>query len=341
MIGGLQSKFERKEWCDIVKAELIIWVILGHSYLWFNGIANWFHMPLFFIISGYLLKLPTTDYRVWIKRKAKRLLIPWIFFTILWWFSNGDIRIESFLRMAFYNFIYGGRNVRAYGVSWFATCLFLSLVVFSFIECKIKGKNKKIVLYSLFFCLAYLETYTVIPYDYIPHDFCFPWNADVCLMAVPYVAVGYYGKGIVDRIYCFMKNSKLIIITVNVGFSAVILIGCLAYYYGHYDMFVMKYSRYAYPIDAILIPVAAGYILLLLSVIFEKLKCVYILKKYLIRIGQSSYYIMWTHILVREHIMIPIFGETYSVLLWILLSSICGVLCLYISTLMSARLAPP
>lgn len=43
---------------DILKGILILLVVLGHSRVKFSHVIFWFHMPLFFIVSGYLLDIP-------------------------------------------------------------------------------------------------------------------------------------------------------------------------------------------------------------------------------------------------------------------------------------------
>lgn len=78
---------KREMWCDIFKALLIISVVVGHSWIPYTEIIFWFHMPLFFVISGYTLKyrFPAKNHiKDWIKRKTKRFMIPYFF----WFFVS-------------------------------------------------------------------------------------------------------------------------------------------------------------------------------------------------------------------------------------------------------------
>lgn len=43
-------------------------------------------------------------------------------------------------------------------------------------------------------------------------------------------------------------------------------------------------------------------------------------------IGKASLVIMYTHLLIRDYIMIPIYGEDYSVMLWTFIACIGGIL---------------
>ena len=74
-------------------------VILGHSANGLTVSAGWyaftkewiylFHMPLFFLISGYLLAhrgyLHGRSYRTFVLEKSKRLLLPYLFWNLLFW----------------------------------------------------------------------------------------------------------------------------------------------------------------------------------------------------------------------------------------------------------------
>ena len=71
---------QRNQSIDIAKAVGIILMVVGH----FNGLPLWFekwifsfHMPLFFILSGYLFK-PKTEIQV-IKGGIKSLVWPYIY----------------------------------------------------------------------------------------------------------------------------------------------------------------------------------------------------------------------------------------------------------------------
>ena len=68
---------ERLGWIDTVKGIGIICVMFGHLGIEIvDRIVFTFHMPLFFLISGYFLNV---NLRLWefVKEKAKRLLIPY------------------------------------------------------------------------------------------------------------------------------------------------------------------------------------------------------------------------------------------------------------------------
>ena len=70
---------ERKEWADVAKAFAIIAVIIGHTSEIpdiLSRIIFSFHMPLFFILSGYFTK-DCVNLRKATSKDAKNLLLPY------------------------------------------------------------------------------------------------------------------------------------------------------------------------------------------------------------------------------------------------------------------------
>lgn len=140
---------ERNHILDILRGIAILFVILGHitripelqTYIW------GFHLPLFFVISGYLFdKNKYNSTKQFIVKKTKSLLIPYAFFyivTFLYW-----ILIERNIRGGEYSIInqligliYGKYSLDYMGFNgalWFIPCLFSIEVIYWFIS-KIKS----------------------------------------------------------------------------------------------------------------------------------------------------------------------------------------------------------
>ena len=95
----------REKWVDDVKVIACILVVLGHFfqsmtkanilpendlYQWFNTTIYYFHVPLFFICSGYLYQKysKVNDFKSWKKNVAKKALalgVPYVTFTTATW----------------------------------------------------------------------------------------------------------------------------------------------------------------------------------------------------------------------------------------------------------------
>ena len=101
----MERKIQREIWIDNVKVVACILVVLGHFfqsmtksnilpendlYKWFNQTIYYFHVPLFFICSGYLYqKLSVVnDVHSWGRNVLKKLLvlgIPYFTFSLATW----------------------------------------------------------------------------------------------------------------------------------------------------------------------------------------------------------------------------------------------------------------
>ena len=95
----------REKWVDDVKVIACILVVLGHFfqsmtkvnilpendlYKWFNTTIYYFHVPLFFICSGYLYQKysKVNDFTSWKKNVTKKVLalgVPYVTFTTATW----------------------------------------------------------------------------------------------------------------------------------------------------------------------------------------------------------------------------------------------------------------
>lgn len=82
----------RESGVDVLKGIAIVLVVLGHviQYNTNDYLENslWrfiysFHMPLFFAISGYLIHKKSNIDHMWILKRFKRLMVPFIFWTIV------------------------------------------------------------------------------------------------------------------------------------------------------------------------------------------------------------------------------------------------------------------
>lgn len=82
------SPTTRLTWVDIAKGLAIILVIIGHTAP-FGSIARntifSFHMPLFFLLSGYCTKQILGPYKIWnhIGKRCWKLFVPLAFIIIV------------------------------------------------------------------------------------------------------------------------------------------------------------------------------------------------------------------------------------------------------------------
>lgn len=123
----------------------MILVVIGHSditldfkNLWIFKWAYTFHMPLFFLISGFLFaytnpKGAVLNYKAFIIKKTKRLLVPYIFVSsIIFIIKSLLINTEqmqhplSFSLHSYFDMLF----IHSVGFTWFLPALFVTFLIF-------------------------------------------------------------------------------------------------------------------------------------------------------------------------------------------------------------------
>ncbi|OVE67762.1 hypothetical protein CCS79_12460 [Clostridium diolis] len=273
----------RISYIDIFKGILIITVVLGHATN-STRIVFWFHMPLFFVISGLLYEEPDEIFK-WIIKKTKRYLIPCIFyFGLVSIFILHDMSVKNIIK-----FVYGGRIIG--NVWWFTTCLLLTLIILTVLV-KRTSKKASILIIVVCYIIGILESNLFILKDNIKfYSYInFPWNLDVCLISLIYLSIGYFGKEYIAKIPYKIKKEKLLFSSIAM---IIIIIVKLFDYLNIYNFELdMKYSHYTNPILVVIVPICFGYLFLLVSFYLDKTP----LKKILSQIGRDSMAIMYLHV---------------------------------------------
>ena len=183
-------KKKRIEWIDVAKGIAIILVMIGHYVSFGSQIRNFifaFHMPLFFILSGYTFKFLDDKKEILKKTKKEiiRFLLPAFFLTIigqiiikLFWNWNNLSYKASFL-LALKRILWGngvdydwkGIHFYALGMPWFLITLVIAKLI-----CNYLGKDKlKLVLILMFLGVFLGNQIKVI------------WNLDLVLVALIYI----------------------------------------------------------------------------------------------------------------------------------------------------------
>ena len=126
---------------DIFKGLLIVLVVVGHyDSSIMHDVLFLFHMPLFFVISGLLLKKECLIEIKYIKTKIQNLMIPYFVYLII------DLSLirRDFASGTLIRALWGGRAVT--GVYWYITCFLFTLFLLSVLIKKISDKMSKILI---------------------------------------------------------------------------------------------------------------------------------------------------------------------------------------------------
>lgn len=227
---------------DILKGFGIIFVLVGHS---MGGIVHnfiySFHIPLFFLVSGYLYK--QRPFKEQVKKDWSRLMIPFFFVEIC--ITIGALLLEPLenphiiqpakaLEMLFYgnggaenhHKIWG--NFAGVGSVWFLPALFWGKMVTNLLS---KYSLRTMLVLSFLICVI-----AVVVGHYLVLPFCFFQG----LTSVVFICIGYYAS---RSNYVSVNKGKKEKILWSVLFAFWL---CVAFF-PVFDMYQMRWKLYVIP----------------------------------------------------------------------------------------------
>lgn len=264
---------KRLDYLDVVKGFGIILVVLGHIYAWNPSInrgivVTWiysFHMPLFFIVSGILIKYKNNfNTKSFIISRVKNILIPYIIFSL----CNALVKIilygfniNAFILDIIYTFTLIGVDM------WFLQALFLAEVLFILFKNNIKNRYIRILFISILFIFSLFITKE--------NRFALQFVSRV-FISLGFVTIGYYSYEMLNKV-----NIPLLGLVTLLGIQII-----LSKYNGFVDLNNLVFnSRVLYILDSIL-----GAITIIL--IFKKIN---LNNKFIKYCGMNSLLIFVTH----------------------------------------------
>ena len=237
----------RFDYLDIAKGIGIILVVWAHIML--VGVSHRiiyaFHMPLFFFISGMLFnKDKFTSLGQFLKQRAKRLLVPYFFYSVATWCMWAAFRffrhdeVNSYFMPLLQTLIAQGSGefIVHNSALWFIPCLFAVEIMY-FLFCK---ANEWVTL-ALCFVTAGIGALLVYLYgsDYL---FLLPWNLDAAFFALPFYGVANAMRRHLshEKLMNIVKDNRFIVSTIVAAFY--IFMSHLAMQYGECSMGSSSYN---------------------------------------------------------------------------------------------------
>lgn len=242
----------RIEWLDIARAISIILVVLGHSSTskYLVTYIYSFHLPLFFVISGYLFTQKEMSCLNYMKNRAKTILVPYFVFSFLTYFiyiaiyavsSNKTKYPYSIVLKQLAGIFYSNGTIWMdfnYTI-WFLTCMFIVQLMFFLIMKYIKNNFQLVGILVASSIVGYLGSV------FMPVRL--PWSIDVAFTAIVFYGAGYLLRNNIHKVKNILNidelsiKSCLIIITICCGIN--IYFGNLN---GRIDMNNNYYNHYIY-----------------------------------------------------------------------------------------------
>ena len=185
-------------WVDTAKGIGLLCVILGHLHI--PLVDTWvyfFHMPLFFFLSGFVFSGRKYDFPTFLKKKVKSLVVPYFVLgggIFLFWCALYALEgrpVGDYWEM--------GKSFLVqehYWTVWFLACLFLTEVLYYGIHRFFGGKPLIAGAVSAAVCAFGLLRYRL-------GWGSLPWNLDVALVAQFFFHAGFCFRGIEPKLARF------------------------------------------------------------------------------------------------------------------------------------------
>ena len=290
-VNSKQLKF-----LNIAKGIGILLVVFGHIIQGDNFLCYViysFHMPLFFIVSGfmesYIYSRKNISIFEYYTKKIQGLFIPYILYSLLYMIYD-VIRLAFFHRINIkYIVINVFKTISFYGISvlWFLITLFMASLINKAINCKLKSKWFKILVYACILIFSFLFSYIINEVTWF-HNHRF---LKLALINIPRTGIGC----------CFLKIGSLFkyvyfryLIGFKINFICFVLaftiIGLLAPLNGFVDLHEVVFNNvFIYFCTSILGTIGV----LSLSIMIERISY---LSKVFEEYGKNSLLIMTTHL---------------------------------------------
>ena len=266
----------RKKEFDILKGILIILVVVGHTELKIPYINPfWFHMPAFFIVTGYLTKQWTSIKKLTLMnrhellQKTAKYILPYFSYSF---FLYIIFRPESILKNTLRVLYAGANNTTIYSFPfWYINALFIATLIYGSIN---SSNTKKIITLVIFWTLIHTDLFrNIIP---IP----LPWSIDNALAATIFLFIGDLAKNIQ------YKKWHLLFLLIPILF-----IICNEYFHLNYQI-NMKSMTFDHLFLDLIVPVTFTYLLYILSININRIKGINTTLSY---IGKYCMTIYFTH----------------------------------------------
>lgn len=216
--GGTRYSF-----IDILKGIGIILMVLGHMHYRkiIEKFIYGFHMPLFFLVSGYLYKQPQNLFG-YVKRKTYALIVPYFIVGLLYCILDGILTGNSAVLLGLKGvFVTTTYNQPIESSLWFLPALFWINLIYAWID-------KAIV--HLKWKMALVTGVTIIGCEWTVFFHYLPWAMNSALSALGFFAIGHWFRVCGEvKLYHIMERTKfetfrLICVGLAFGSGALILL---------------------------------------------------------------------------------------------------------------------
>lgn len=266
----------RLKFIDFCKGLGILAVVIGHVFSgkMLIGFLYFWHMPLFFFLTGYLHKM-RSDWRLFASNKLKQLIIPYLTYLVIIYScqqmlffqnNNFDLNIVDLIKLI-------GRPLLGYTSGmlapfWFVPTLFILLIVMNYVETNFHE-------YTVLWFVAFSLVFSYI-FRFIFPDIMLPYAVDNLFAVFPI----FYSGQMLKKFHLRWLSSLLLALGV---------LGLVLVFNGYQNFYNIKFSQYGIPFVTFI--TSMGFVYSIVEFSRRKNLNFLILNK----LGEASLVIMYLH----------------------------------------------
>lgn len=248
----------RITYIDSLKGLLILLVIIGHSNVNLvipkavNAIYT-FHMPLFFILSGYFLRVNESA-KSHLKKSFKSYILPYLYTCLIGvalrcakWCLTGDMKYEGHMVQYLHKIaLVQVARTDDIGPIWFLVALFWSQNILVILKSRLSHIQLCCGVMALAVCSLLLWEKVFVPFSLLQG-----------ISALPYLLIGFLLKSNMDKVQKLAKD-KWCLLSIGLMWIAYVLVegvmrisyvsyhhGCTAYIVSvSISLVILYYSKY-------------------------------------------------------------------------------------------------
>ena len=296
---------KRNETIDLIKGLGIFLVVLGHSAFPLKSYIYLFHMPIFFMASGYCFNMKNSASSAalgqYVGKKVKGLYVPYVLFNAIFWLSHNllislNICTDNpafsapMQKLTFpqlwarlnhcLHFNPGGTHQLA-GADWFVLVLFYITLVFAaacFITGLFKNRPLQHILLVLSGVAALLMGYALQKKELSLEGFWTP-----AITGYSLYVLGFYLRSLPEKVNVFLEKAKYIILVAGIP---------LFYLAGKYGSISLNVNHFETPLFLVGCSLLGWFWLQAWAHILVKIKYV---KEFVVYLSKSSLFILFLH----------------------------------------------
>jgi len=248
--------------------------------------ASRFAVPLFFLISGFVLELNNKDglsYSTFFKKRASRILVPYLFWSAFYFYIGWGFDFSKLIGIHFLTDLLTGKA--SYHL-YFIPTLILFYLAFPFLHSKISFLKKP----STLLMITIIQL-ALVSYDYYVKQLPVHYDLRVALLSVSMFVYGMVASHYKEKIYGFVKQNAQVLVALTVFLSALIFVHVRAISLGRHTSGYI-YNQYS-PLNYI-------YTLVFTSSLYYILEKTQFLRRQFIAFSKLSFFVFFIHVFVLD-----------------------------------------